>query len=231
MAAAHNMFIQGINAMVYHAPKVRPEQVQNFMIFCLAVLGNIHHHHDVEEEFYFPELEKKLGKGTLSTNVEEHALFVPKLAEFESFLQDIKSGKDEYDGGLLVERIHAFSDIMFDHLQHEVPTLESGRMREVFTEKELKDIDTAFMERALKNIDFYIALPLGLSCANPATPWFPPFPLPLKWATRFWFSRRYSEAWMFGPVDLAGKPRDWWKEASASRPVEETPPAPATGVW
>ena len=37
---------------------------------------------------------------------------------------------------------------------------------------------------------------------------FPPLPLPIKWATQLWFSRRHKEAWEFGPVDLYGNPRD-----------------------
>ncbi|KAJ7501884.1 hypothetical protein B0H11DRAFT_2224247 [Mycena galericulata] len=75
-----------------------------------------------------------------------------------------------------------------------------------------------------------MALPLSVVCGNPATPWFvlflflflflkplelpehhppsfPPFPLPLKWATRWWFARRHSAAWEFGPLDLYGNPR------------------------
>ncbi|KAJ6617141.1 hypothetical protein B0H10DRAFT_2034265 [Mycena sp. CBHHK59/15] len=191
MAAAHNTFIQGINAIVAHALTVE----------------NIHHHHELEETFYFPEMEKKLGKGALSDNVAQHHAFVPQLVELQQHLEEIKAGKTEYDGRLIVEKIHSFGDTMIDHLNTEIPTLESGRMRAVFTEKELKDIEAAFMKLAMANIEFSTALPLSVVCGNPATPWFPPFPAPLKWATRWWFSRKYSEAWQFGPLNLYGNPR------------------------
>ncbi|KAJ7182325.1 hypothetical protein C8R43DRAFT_940482 [Mycena crocata] len=42
---------------------------------------------------------------------------------------------------------------------------------------------------------------------NVAQTIFPPFPAPLKWATRWWFARKHSEAWQFGPLDLYGRPR------------------------
>jgi len=207
MAAAHNLFIQGINAMVLHAPTVEGDKVQPFMIFGLAVVESIHHHHDLEETFYFPELEKKLGAGALSGNVAEHKEFVPQLLEFKEHLENIKAGKETYNGALLVERINSFCDIMIDHLHHEIPSLESSRMRAAFTEKELKDMDGAFMKLALAKVDFSATLPLGMVCGNPATPWFPPLPLPVKWAARYWFSRKYKESWEFGPLDLYGNPR------------------------
>ncbi|KAJ7493148.1 hypothetical protein B0H11DRAFT_1911087 [Mycena galericulata] len=209
MAAAHNTFIQGINAMVFHAPTVKAEKVQAFIVFSLTVVDNIHHHHDLEEEFYFPELEKKLGKGALSSNVAEHKDFVPQLVELKEYLEAVKIGEAQYDGALLVEKIHSFSDVMFNHLNNEIPSLESSRMRAVFTEKELKDMDAAFMKLMLAKIEFSTALPLSVVCANPATPCvrFPPFPLPLKWATRWWFARKHSAAWEFGPLDLYGNPR------------------------
>lgn len=39
MAAAHNMFIQGINAMVAHAPHVKDEKIKAFVVFCLAIVS------------------------------------------------------------------------------------------------------------------------------------------------------------------------------------------------
>lgn len=120
MAAAHNAFIQGINAMVAHAPTVTPDKVQPFMVFSLAVVSpslsriftklaqhliiirpqvdNIHHHHDLEETFLFPEMEKKLGEGALSDNVAQHRNFVPQLLELKAYLEAVKSGEAAYGG-------------------------------------------------------------------------------------------------------------------------------------
>ncbi|KAJ7286448.1 hypothetical protein C8J57DRAFT_1287679 [Mycena rebaudengoi] len=210
MACAHNGFIQGINAMVHHAPNVAADKVVPFMVFSLTIVDSLHHHHALEEEYYFPELEKKLGKGALEGNVEQHHAFVPQVVELKQHLEDIKAGKEKYDGDLLVERIHSFSDIMINHLNEEITSLESSRLRAVYTEKELKSLDDGFMKLMMAKIDFSTTLPLSLVCGNPATPWFPPFPAPIKWATRYWFARKYREAWEFGQLDLYGKPRANW---------------------
>ena len=38
MAAAHNMFIQGFNAIIYHAPTVPGDKVESFMLFCITLV-------------------------------------------------------------------------------------------------------------------------------------------------------------------------------------------------
>ncbi|KAF8906785.1 hypothetical protein CPB84DRAFT_1844244 [Gymnopilus junonius] len=207
MAAAHNTLIQGVNAIIAHAPHVTENKVQPFMVFCLTLFGVIHHHHHVEETFYFDALEEKLGKGVLTTNMDEHATFVPKLEETKKWLEEVQAAKEKYDGRVCVEKINTFADLMVEHLEYEVPTLSREKIRAAFTEKELKALDAEFMKHALKNMDLYTNVPVVLACGNPVTPWFPPIPLPMKWATRWWFSRRQKEAWEFGTTDFYGNAR------------------------
>jgi len=136
MAAAHNMFIQGINAVVHHAPTVNEDKVAPFMVFCLTLvrphvlffflliphfirifqLGNIHHHHSLEETFYFPAMEEKLGKGSLSGNIEEHKEFIPGLEALEEWCKKVQNGEEKYDAKILLGLVDAFADTMVAHL-------------------------------------------------------------------------------------------------------------------
>ncbi|KAF9527421.1 hypothetical protein CPB83DRAFT_836591 [Crepidotus variabilis] len=204
MAAAHNIFIQGVNAMAAHALHVTDEKVQPFMLFCLSVLEVVHHHHRVEETYYFDALEKKLGEGYLTESKDEHGTFVPQIEATESWLEDVRDGKTIYDGSGFLAQINSWADDMIHHLNHEVERLDREKIKECFTVNELKAIESEFMKVALKDANFYTSLPILLVCGNPATPWFPPFPLPLRWAIRYWFSRRHREAWEFGLLDLDG---------------------------
>lgn len=149
----------------------------------------IHHHHHLEETYYFDKLEEKLGKGYLESTKEEHDTFVPQIEAAEKWLSDVQSGKEQYNPRTMVELIDSFSDKMFEHLSHvclklfpqhdrailtlpqEPGKLNSEKMRQNFTEKELKDIDEEFFKLALKGVDYYTMLPLGLISTNPATPW------------------------------------------------------------
>jgi len=208
MAAAHNSILQGINAIVKHAPNVKGDKIKPFLVFATTVLSTFHHHHSAEETFTFPSYEAKLGKGAMSINLEQHEKFVPQAEQLEKYLKDVQEGKDKYDGKRIVDTIESFGDVMLEHLNAEVETLESSRMRAAFTEQELKDIDAGFMKIMLAATDYYTNLPLVMVCQDPDNLWFPPLPLPIKWATRYWFSRRHQEAWEFGPMDLYGNPRE-----------------------
>jgi len=170
-------------------------------------LDNIHHHHHLEETYYFPAMEEKLGKGTLSKNVEQHQMFLPGLEALDEWCKKVQKGEMVYDARVLLDMIESFADIMLDHLNCEISTLDRKVIAQHFTVAELKAIDDGFMKLALAEIDFYKSLPLALVCGNPATPWFPPFPLVLKWAARWWFSWRYRESWEYGSLDFSGKPR------------------------
>lgn len=79
-------------------------------------MEHVHHHHTIEEEYYFPALEKKLGAGALEAPLSQHGDFVPQMNEFSEWLGNIKAGKEPYDGELLAAKVNAFSDIMFNHL-------------------------------------------------------------------------------------------------------------------
>jgi hypothetical protein len=134
MACAHNTFIQGINAMVYHAHRIQENQVQDFMLFSFSLVGfvlrnhrnylnttalqvgMIHHHHALEEEFLFPELEKKLGKGALHGNIDQHTEFAPQLHDLEEYIKAVQNGKQHYNGDDFAEKINSFSDVLTQHL-------------------------------------------------------------------------------------------------------------------
>ena len=79
-------------------------------------LENIHHHHTLEETFYFPALEEKLGKGALSGNIEEHEEFVPKLEALEEWCKKVQKGEVVYDGNVFLGMVDAFADTMVAHM-------------------------------------------------------------------------------------------------------------------
>lgn len=79
-------------------------------------LENIHHHHTLEETFYFPAMEEKLGKGTLSGNTAEHEEFVPKLEALDEWCKKVQKGEVVYDGKVFSGMVDAFADTMVAHM-------------------------------------------------------------------------------------------------------------------
>lgn len=79
-------------------------------------MGLLHHHHDGEEKFLFPEFEKKLGQGALHSNVDQHAEFLPQLYELEEYIKAVQQGKQQYKGDEFAAKIDSFSDVFVQHL-------------------------------------------------------------------------------------------------------------------
>ena len=88
----------------------------SYSSYCALQLENVHHHHSLEESFYFPAMEEKLGKGTLSGNIEEHEEFVPKLEALDEWCKKVEKGEVVYDGKVFIDMVEAFSDTMVTHM-------------------------------------------------------------------------------------------------------------------
>ncbi|KAJ7170811.1 hypothetical protein C8R43DRAFT_1120546 [Mycena crocata] len=205
MSISHNMFIRGINAIYAQAEGITEEQVKPFSFFCIHFLGMLHHHHHIEETLLFPFFETKLGLHTMDKNVEQHAAFMDGLTDLETYLKAVQEGTATYKAATLIEKLNSFADILIEHLREEIATLESSRMREAFTKKELEDLEAALGKQILKEISLVTNLPMGLICHDKSTaPYFPPLPKPILWIVQYGLFRLHSDAWAFGPCDVNG---------------------------
>ena len=83
---------------------------------CAFQIETIHHHHTLEETFYFSAMEEKLGKGALSGNIEEHEEFVPKLEALDEWCKKVQKGEVVYDGKVFLGMVEAFADTMVAHM-------------------------------------------------------------------------------------------------------------------
>jgi hypothetical protein len=60
---------------------------------------------------------KRNWAGPLSSSVAQHKEFIPELLKLKEYLENVKAGKETYNGSLLVESINSFSDVMVEHLR------------------------------------------------------------------------------------------------------------------
>lgn len=80
MALVHNMVIRAFNSIYKQAPKMRQEDVVDFLHYCSAWHSALKGHHDAEEEVYVPGIEEATGvKGIMDTEIHEHGILVLNL--------------------------------------------------------------------------------------------------------------------------------------------------------
>lgn len=85
--------------------------------------NSLHHHHNVEEETLFPDIEQLAGKsGIMEANVEQPIALEAGVESFKSYVFERKP--ENYDDHRLKDIIDSFGKIAEQHL-HEVPTLLS----------------------------------------------------------------------------------------------------------
>lgn len=129
MALIHNVFIRILNCIYLQAPNICPsnsKDVSDFAIFMHAWCVTIHEHHGNEEKYFFPWLEKAIGReGFMEKNVEQHHAFNLGLDKFESYVQALREKKEEFDGKKVISLIDGFGTTLTDHLKDEIMTLEA----------------------------------------------------------------------------------------------------------
>ena len=140
MALAHNGIIRGLNSIYVQAPNIPREDldaVKDFLTYCQCWCESMHHHHDAEEQEFFPSIEKISGvHGLMERNVEQHRAFTPGFEEFQEYAQTCPP--NDYDGRKLKSLIDSVAEPLTRHLYDEIDTLraldkyDSERIRQAY---------------------------------------------------------------------------------------------------
>ena len=108
----------------------------------------MHHHHDAEEEAFFPSIERISGvQGLMERNIEQHRAFTPGFDAFQDYCQTCHP--KDYDGQRIRSLVDGFAEPLTQHLHDEIETLraldiyDSERVRQAYKrlEKSLMDTD------------------------------------------------------------------------------------------
>lgn len=142
MAGAHNGVIRGLNALYLQAPALPPGDTStaaDFLTYCQCWCEGLQHHHDAEEETYFPRLERVASQpGLMDHNVEQHAAFGVGFTAFHDYVNTCDP--KDYDAATVKRLIDAFAEPLTTHLHDEIDSLreldkyESMEMRKAYDE-------------------------------------------------------------------------------------------------
>jgi hemerythrin superfamily protein len=126
MIVIHNIVIRTMNAVYIQSENVtNPKDVADFLEYCAVWVSFLHSHHNEEEKYVFPDIEKLAGvPGLMAGNVEQHAAFHGGVDAFGAYVDSVKSGKEKYDGAKIKEHVDAFMPALYKHLQEEISTLK-----------------------------------------------------------------------------------------------------------
>lgn len=97
----------------------------------------MHHHHDMEEENFFPAIAHVSEvPGIMEQNIEQHRAFTPGFERFQEYAKTC--APKDYDGMKLRSLVEGFADPLNQHLHDEIDTLraldkyDSQRVRQAY---------------------------------------------------------------------------------------------------
>lgn len=144
MALAHNGILRGLNSIYLQAPHIPREDlaaVRDFLTYCQCWGESMQHHHDAEEENFFPSIERISGvEGIMERNIEQHRAFTPGFENFQEYCRTCLP--KDYDGGKMRNLIDGFAEPLTQHLHDEIETLraldkyDSERVRQAYKQLE-----------------------------------------------------------------------------------------------
>jgi hemerythrin-like domain-containing protein len=153
MAAVHNIILRALNVCCNQALQVKAgtPQAADFIVFNQCFDEALHIHHDSEEQFFFPALQKLTGiPGFMEGNVEQHKVFTAAAKAYQDYVHSVKP--EEYDGQKLRDLINAFAGPLREHLVEELETLLA--LKDFDSEKVWKSINDTRL-KALGTLDSY----------------------------------------------------------------------------
>ncbi|KAF2164693.1 hypothetical protein M409DRAFT_25086 [Zasmidium cellare ATCC 36951] len=217
MALAHNGLIRGLNAIYIQAPHIPKDAIQDFLTYCQCWCETMHHHHDGEEENFFPNIERITGvKGLMERNVQQHRAFTPGFEAFQEYAD--KCRVEEYEGAKVRSLIEGFAEPLSQHLHEEIDTLraldkyDSARVRQAY--KDLEKIEMAG--------DGYRNGPLVFGTADRSFEGgvhnFPPVPFFIPYIMHYVLERRHRGAWRFNPCTSWRERRELPYTGTRARP-------------
>ncbi len=201
MALAHNGIIRGLNSIYLqstHLPQDKTIQ-RDFLIYCQCWCESMHHHHDAEEENFFPNIEKISGvEGLMQQNVDQHAAFTPGFEDFQKYAQTCKP--EDYDGQKLRSLVEAFAEPLTRHLNDEIDTL---RALDKYDSEKVRQAYKG-LEKLLMATDNQRIAPLVFGTADRSFEGgmhdFPSVPFFVPYVIHYAFGRKYHGAWRFNPT-------------------------------
>jgi hemerythrin-like domain-containing protein len=214
MCCVHNCLIRGLNSIYLQAPHVEPQDFKSFIGYAYSWYKMIHHHHDIEEKYFFAEINRQLGEEVMSESIAEHLAFHDGLERYEAYLTSLSGREQEFLGSALVEIIDKMAPPLTKHLHHEITSLmELGRFND---DKLIQTIwDKAVVEgmAEMQQTSLLDEFPFGffghdMTYEGGIHKNFPPVPLALKLLVRYGFSVWNWSFWKFAPCDKSGQPKE-----------------------
>lgn len=219
MASVHNMILRGLNSILRQAQyvpdaskprKYVPKGVQDLLIYVHAWAKTLEHHHDTEENIFFPLVEEETGIVGLMDDLEvEHEEFHDGLIALRNYLARVIETPRDYRWKTMRTIINGFAPALTNHLYAEIDFLlamekfNSDGLRRCWDETEKA---ATRVEDSRVMYDMFPFILGNCDRTYEGGNSFPEMPKAMRYGIKHWFSKRHQGAWRFNCCDFSGRP-------------------------
>jgi len=204
MVLLHNIFIRSFNSMIYYSGEVQPgtKRFTHFLTYCDTMIRYLHHHHRLEETYWFPFLQEKIGKEAMDNNLHDHTEVMAKFSVFEDVVKSVRADQSTFDLTIFRDAIHGFMPRLIEHLRSEPDTFRPATLRKYITQEELDAHDKVSFKAIIASFSLVDDTPLFfINGDGKHSPWYPPLPTLIKVLVKHILYHFHSGVWAFGSTN------------------------------
>jgi hypothetical protein len=213
MCCVHNALIRGLNSIYVQAPHTKPVDYKAFLGYALSWFKMLHHHHDIEERYFFAELQKQVNKEVMQVSVEEHRAFHDGVERYHAYITSLSGQEEKFSGTKLLEIIDELAPPLLLHLNHEIDAILD--LRQLKNDKLISSIWDKAVAAGINEFSAANLLdefPFGFLTHDATYEGglhknFPPVPFLLKFFVTYVCTLWNWSWWKFAPCDKSGNPK------------------------
>jgi len=115
--------------------------IRQFLQTGLQLVSHLETHHSIEENYFFPNLARKMPKFRDKDHlIGQHRQIHKGLEELETYLDSCRTGERELRLDELKKIMDGFGKVLWQHLDDEVKELGAENMRKFWTKDEMRSL-------------------------------------------------------------------------------------------
>jgi len=219
MTHIHNTLLRGLNSILRQAPYIADaskqsyveQDVKDLLFFVLAWCKTLLHHHDSEETTFFPLVEEMTGIIGLMDDLEvDHEEFHEGVLALRMYAEQLADKPLQYRWTTMKRKINSFAPALVNHLHAEIDFLlcmekfGGEGLKRCWLESEI--IGTKFEDPS----DLSDVIPFILGNCDKTYEGgirYSEVHKPVRYAVKYWYSKKHQGAWRFNSCDFAGRPQ------------------------
>lgn len=199
MSSVHEIIFRGLESIIKHleSDKDLESDLDNWLGYIGAWVHFVLHHHQGEEAYLFPALEKYGCK--VDSELEQHEKIHQDVESISAAVESYKGNRTLYDASKLLAICIQCRPNLYEHLKDEVSMLTRENLGNKISEEELKAAHEHWEGSVRRESNFFISAPFVVYHTTAANYYWTELPAIMYQVVVPLLSLRHRGWWKYAP--------------------------------